>query len=228
MALPAPIRRIITNGAMGIAQMFNRGDPANNEKISLLDVIASIPLIIALLPTGIDELLSSIYNTSNAWLVKTVTAGILILLAPFVDATDKLIDTIADIAEELKELKDRCIELTDKVIQFINHSIDKIRQFFNKVFNQGYRYAQQNPLITVDTYKLRNYAQALSGINRRVLMLDGRLNSLYLTVGLMGLWNLLQADLLTHYSWRLSQCCAYLNETANDFDRTENELEAKL
>ena len=34
----------------------------------------------------------------------------------------------------------------------------------------------------------------------------------------------MQADLLTGYSWRLQRAASYLNDTAFDFEKAENEL----
>lgn len=79
-------------------------------------------------------------------------------------------------------------------------------------------------LIRVDTAKLRAYADRLRAANKRLASLDKRMDSLYLKVGLRDLFNLLQADLLTGSSRRLSNCAKYLDETANDFDTTERNI----
>ena len=75
--------------------------------------------------------------------------------------------------------------------------------------------------IIVDTYKLNQYAQRIQQVNSRISRLDGRLNSLYWKVGLLDLWNLMQADAMTSYSWRLLRCQDYLYQTASDFDNVE-------
>ena len=78
--------------------------------------------------------------------------------------------------------------------------------------------------IIVDTYKLNQYAQRLSAVNGRIARLDRRLDFLYTRVGLLGLWNLMQADALTCYSWRLIRCQSYLEQTAADFNQVEKIL----
>lgn len=75
--------------------------------------------------------------------------------------------------------------------------------------------------IMVDTYKLNQYAQRIATVNSRINRLDRRLDTLYTRVGLLGLWNLMQADALTCYSWRLVRCQSYLQQTAIDFEGTE-------
>ena len=72
--------------------------------------------------------------------------------------------------------------------------------------------------IIVDTYKLNVYAQRVATVNGRIKRLDQRINALYMRVGL---WNLIQAEALTGYSWRLLQCQSYLQQTALDFEGTE-------
>lgn len=78
--------------------------------------------------------------------------------------------------------------------------------------------------IIVDIYKLNQYAQRIATVNSRISRLDRRLDSLYWRVGLQGLWNLMQADALTCYSWRLVRCQSYLEQTATDFKSVEKVL----
>ena len=54
------------------------------------------------------------------------------------------------------------------------------------------------------------------------------MDSLYTKVGLFDLWDLLQADALTGYSWRLTRCINYLNDTANEFDSAERSIASQL
>ena len=78
------------------------------------------------------------------------------------------------------------------------------------------------------TYVLRDYANRIESINKRLASLDARLDSLYLKVGLLDLWNLIQADVLTSYSLRLKNCSGYLNDTAGYFESAENSINSKI
>lgn len=98
-----------------------------------------------------------------------------------------------------------------------------IQTFFNQ-FNSGYKYASNNTYIKVDTALLRNYANRLQNVNKRIVNLDRRLDNLYTQVGLFDLWNLIQADVLTGYSWRLNRCINYLNDTAYEFEEAERSI----
>lgn len=78
--------------------------------------------------------------------------------------------------------------------------------------------------ILVNTYNLKQLAGRLDNVNSRINRLDRRLNSLYTQVGLLGLYRLMQAGVLTGYSWRLLRCSSYLNQTASDFENAEKEI----
>lgn len=77
---------------------------------------------------------------------------------------------------------------------------------------------------TVDTYKMTQYANRIDSTNKRITKLDRRLDKLYRQVGLLELYNLIQADALTGYSWRLNRCENYLRQTASDFEAAERQI----
>ena len=140
-----------------------------------------------------------------------------------------------DIPEAAQKFYDAIVATYDKVKDYISGVKDNIKSFigkmgaavknwYNRNLNAGYKYSSANPQIKVDTYKLRDYASRINDINRRISNLDGRMDSLYWRVGLLDLWDLMQADLMTGYSWRLLRAASYLNDTASDFDAIETEL----
>jgi len=112
------------------------------------------------------------------------------------------------------------------LVNFIQKKADKIEKWIksNLVVGSVKEKTQLYSDISIDTYKLRTYAQRLQSVNRRISNLDGRLDSLYRQVGLLDLWNLMQADMLTGYCWRINRCVSYLNETAFDFENAESVL----
>ena len=78
--------------------------------------------------------------------------------------------------------------------------------------------------IRMDTYKLRQYAQRLEAVNRKIIELDRRMDALYMQTKWADLGKLLRTDMLTGECWRLKQCIAYLNDTADDFEEAEREI----
>lgn len=125
---------------------------------------------------------------------------------------------------------DWVIEKRDKVRSFLGNVYSSIVGHLNGVsgwfrnFYSGGNGGYYSPQIIIDTYKLRRYAERLQAVNSRISGIDHRLDGLYWKVGLLDLWNLVQADLLTSYSWRITRCVSYLNETASDFESAENNL----
>lgn len=229
MDLPAPIRRIITEGAMGIAQMTLGGNekPVNGESFSYADVIASVPLLIETIPGGVVNYLGDSFGINLDWLANAITASGLIVLAPINMAAygiGKAIDLAILAAEKVKQLGQKCKELTEKFVKGVENSINKLQSWVNSVLNPGSVAASSTPVISLDTYKLRLYADRIQAVNNRVQRLDDRMDSLYRSVNLRDLWNLLQADLMTSYSWRLTQCVRYLVDTASDFESVERKL----
>lgn len=143
------------------------------------------------------------------------------LIETFKEAVIRVVETVIKVKEKIEEF----IEGFNEFVQAI---VNKLENWWNSRFNNGYKQATERPEIVLDTYKLRDYAQRLQGINGRISKLDRRLDSLYWRVGLLDLWNLMQADILTGYSWRLSRCVSYLNDTATDFDNVESALSSSL
>ena len=131
---------------------------------------------------------------------------------------------IAKVSEKLKKIDDEMKVFAEELKDFLLKTIDNVRNWQLKLINrEGISFTDIHQ-ICVDTTKLRNYAQRLQSVNSRISKLNGRINSLYWSVGLLGLWNLLQADMLTGYNWRLNKCSSYLYETANDLEQIENNL----
>lgn len=146
----------------------------------------------------------------------TGLVGELVLLGQLVDIACDFVDAIKDLAGNIKKWVS---DLKETIKNTINKIKAKIRSW-----SAGGRYATEHPRIEVDTFKLRNYASRIYDVNRRISNLDGRMDSLYWRVGLLDLWNLMQADLMTGYSWRLLRAASYLNDIASNFDAIETEL----
>ena len=107
---------------------------------------------------------------------------------------------------------------------FRNSKWYNARMDFNSRYGVGAQYSNENPCINVDTESLRKLASRIYYVNDRLINLDERLNNLYWRVGIRGLFNLIYADILTGYSWRLTRCQNYLNNTADSFDQAENNI----
>lgn len=140
------------------------------------------------------------------------------------DVIPKAKEFITWVADGVKKFGNDLKEFADDLKNFLSSTVDKAKDWYNRNLNAGFKYASANPQIVVDTQRLRNYAERMKSVNKRISTLDGRLDALYWRVGLLDLWKLMQADLLTGYSWRLNRCISYLNETAADFENAEKAL----
>ena len=103
------------------------------------------------------------------------------------------------------------------------NALQKVAKWISDFFSGRSNY-DYGTYIKLNTANLRSYANRLYDVNRRIGNLDSRMDGLYTKVGLLDLWNLLQADLLTGHSWRLSRCADYLYDTAADFENLESLL----
>lgn len=130
-----------------------------------------------------------------------------------------LVLVLADTGIDLLSLKVE--EFYNTLAAWVSGKCRDMAGWYNQNFNVGYKYAAANTFVRVDTAKLKNYADRLERVNRRLSDLDRRLDSLYWRVGWLDLWNLMQADALTGYSWKIRKCKNYLAETAEDFELAE-------
>lgn len=159
----------------------------------------------------------------GSMLLTFVVAPLIIDVILLANIVDFAIDTINKIVEISGKIEQFITDIREAVVAAINKIIAKL-----KSMSDGYEEATANPQIIVDTYKLNNYAQRLRSVNTRITNLERRIDSLYWRVGLLDLWNLIQADILTGYSWRLCHCANYLSDTATDFVNVEKDLVSKV
>ena len=164
---------------------------------------------------------TSIFFYTAAWVYTFVVRDLPIMI-------DKLKEVLIGVFETIIGVKEKVEQFAKDLKEFVQTVVDSVKNWWNKNFNSGYKYASANPQISVDPYKLRNYAQRLQAVNSRITRLDGRLDSLYWRVGLLDLWDLMQADMLTGYSWRLNRCTSYLTDTASDFENAETAIISNL
>lgn len=169
---------------------------------------------------GFFGLVGVLYVAELLLPLATMLVGGLVVLGNLVDMVCDFVDTLMDIAENIKQWVS---DLKDTIKDTIKKIGAKL-----KSLTAGFKYATANPQILVNTYNLRDYASRLEIVNSRISRLDRRMDQLYWRVGLRDLWNLMQADLLTGYSWRLLRASSYLYNTASDFENAEHAITNNL
>lgn len=141
---------------------------------------------------------------------------------------DKCEQYIEYACSEFKKMGKEYRESVNEFRAYCYKLVTRVDKWYNKTLDTAKNTAYSNPHIVVDTYKLQRYAERLQAVNNRVSKLDSRLDNLYWKVGLKDLWSLMQADMLTGYSWRITRCISYLKDTASDFEKVESELQRSL
>ncbi|MBQ7064256.1 MAG: hypothetical protein IJM90_05160 [Firmicutes bacterium] len=80
------------------------------------------------------------------------------------------------------------------------------------------------PDVRVNTNTMRQYAERIGSINKRLTRLDWRLKKLYSQVQIVDLLQLMKADAMTGNNWKLQRCRNYLNEVATEYEALEKKL----
>lgn len=154
---------------------------------------------------------------------------------------------VGDMKKRIKNAIDSAI---DKVKKWVDKTINTVNNFFhdiynsfvktingfknwwNKNFNVGYKYANENPYIVINTNTMNSYATQLANLSQRAKALDGRMNSLYWHAGfdwnvaraISNLGTLLKAEVVLDFAYRLDKNVSYLRVTAQEFENVEREI----
>lgn len=187
------------------------------SNIPLGEKIELTAFMIVLLPATLVTLVVEGAVEGIRWIEKQITT----IVKSVYDAGVKAFSWVSEKIEEFRTF----IEKVDAAAKDLALSIwNKVKKFFEGTGRQDNGYLNIFERIEINTYVLHSYSGRLRDVNRRITFVDSRLDTLYGRVGLKDLWNLLQADLLTGFSWKLLRCSEYLDVTANEFDRIETKL----
>ncbi len=162
--------------------------------------------------------------------VGLLTAAIIAapILTPFINEVLS-ISVMSDIAIRLVQgaawLGEKTIEGIVSLFEAAKKAAAAIYQWYRNTFNAGVKYVRSNPYFKVDTSKLREYSCRIGDVNRRLSNLDYELRNLCWQVDLEDLWNIISANLVTSESPTLNRVKYYLDNSANRFDRAENNAE---
>ena len=144
-------------------------------------------------------------------------------------------DFVAGCAKFFNQAKKGVENFVNDIVNFLNDVWDGLKQLFNATLNSGYQYALANPLLAVDTVRMRDYASRLTKVNNRVKNVDNRISKLYGKVikieDLVGsaqrLSKLIRANVLLGNSPKLIKSAEYLNNAATDFETAEKKIREK-
>lgn len=148
-------------------------------------------------------------------------------LSASIDVAKAVADGLSSIIRTALSLASLSLEMVNTIVDGVMSAIISLVSWGKDLLGSRHRHASVEP-IEVNTHKLRFYAERLTALNRRIMNLDRRLDSLYTRVDLVDLFSLVKADALTGYSGRLSRCSNYLSSAALDFERAESALLGRL
>ena len=247
--LPQEVRGPIARGVMQIAQLGLQkldgksafGNPAELWEVILAYIALEVVLPIAAL-AGAFQTFGISGEFVLAYIGIVIFTGLLIF-APIILITVGVAVIIIEFAKTMISLADfaikKIIEIGSELLQGLYDSLVNMKNGFEKFldtnFNIGYQYALANPLLVVDTVRMRDYASRLTKVNNRVKNVDNRISKLYGKVikieDLIGsaqrLSKLIRANVLLGNSPKLTKSAEYLNNAATDFETAEKKIRAK-
>lgn len=134
----------------------------------------------------------------------------------------------------------------EQTLQFVSRIVNAGRQFASKVGNFLDTVAKRTkslfskaidflsgggfpvePYIKVDIPRLFYYANRLRSVQRRIAQLNDMIDDLYWEAGVMGLDNVLAADIASSFDIRVPESINYLNRTAELLQQNERYLAGK-
>ncbi len=170
----------------------------------------------------IETILSSL--TSLGQVAYIGLNGVLTLIDLTARAPYFIADFISNCLLNFSNISTITKDAFDRIANFFTDVAGILSTWWNKNFNSGYQYASLNPYIKVSTFQLRSFAERIEKVNKRVRVLDKRIDSLYGKVGLLDLMRLMKADTLIGNNRKLERCAKYLCDTAADFENVEKIL----
>ena len=150
---------------------------------------------------------------------RTIIAGVTVAIL----AIPYLYDLISKCIEQIESWSKSLKEFFINTIEAIKKTIAKIKDYLNSL-TPGAKYVSNNPEFRADTEAMRNYANRLSSVNKRLKNLDKDLDSLYWQVGLLDILDILRANIIIGYSPRIGLCQTYLNSSADALDDAERKV----
>jgi len=235
---PPEIRESIIASILAVIKYENGGITIDTSIIPAA-IIAAWPIILETALTHPEDLMKLLHDlgidkaieqwiAENPWQFVGICIGALLLspilipIAVIAVLAGLLVDAIIRIVQGLTWLAGKIKDGIITIFNAIKNAINAVAQWIKDLFNVGRSYTQNHPYFEVDTAKLRDFAGRISKVNARLYNLDNNLHGLYWQVGLLDLWDILCANVLTSVSPTLSLIASSMNEIAAVFESAEN------
>lgn len=177
---------------------------------------------------NLDDVLVAYMAEHPTELVASVAlAALAVIIAPKVALVAATLVAVAIAFMSIASAIIHLIELGKDIYQFVVNVVNAIKETINRIKewifknSSGYQYAQENPYFRVDTDLLREYAQRLENLNRRLVQLDHDMDNLYPQVRLRDLISVFSVNWSTSWSLTLARAARDIRTTANELDAAE-------
>ena len=189
-------------------------------------IIAAAVVFTAIGIVALYKLAPEFFNT----VIIPFCMGVISFAFDVVAAIKSTIETVVGaIVKGVKKLAEGVKNLFSKIGDIING----LKEWLFK-HSAGYKYAQENPQIVINTTNMESYAKRLNNLSLRAKELDRNMNSYYWQLGIewdatravRNLGNFLTANIVLDYAGRLDRCATCLKEIAEGFNNVENELKS--
>jgi hypothetical protein len=152
---------------------------------------------------------------------------------------DIIYNTWQGVVAKANYVKEQALMFISKVHQAGRELVGKVGKFFETVAMQAKSFITKaidyvngnnfpiEPYIKVDIARLFHYASRLQAVQRRVAQLNDMIDDLYWEAGVMGLDNVLAADIASSFDIRIPESINYLNRTAELLQKSERYLAGK-
>jgi hypothetical protein len=134
---------------------------------------------------------------------------------------EQTVKLVVELAQAKKELEQR---VNSFFTELISKAAVKIGNFIDALNGNNFPI---EPYIKVDIPRLFHYASRLQAVQRRVAQLNDMIDDLYWEAGVMGLDNVLAADIASSFDIRIPESINYLNRTAELLQKSERYLAGK-
>jgi hypothetical protein len=141
------------------------------------------------------------------------------------EAAEYVKEQFLNYISKIKDISEKLIKVVENIVGDV---IKKAKLYFKNVIEKvtGNNFPIE-PYLKVNMSRLSYYESRLRNIKSKTNLLNDRIDELYLEAGIMGLDNVLKADILTSINWRINQNISYINNTAEILNNAESLLVRK-
>jgi hypothetical protein len=157
-------------------------------------------------------------------IIVPIAAGLAVSIALF----EEIVEAVAKVAEGVGELIGKAKEKVLSIATAVKDLFNAIGTWLRDNFDRGYRFASDNTYMKAETDRLVYYQDRLASINRRLRSLDSEMDSLYFQVGLLDLFDILCANMLTGGSASLTATANWLGSASTRLIKAESRARSIL